>query len=139
MIVAAKEKSLTERKKFRTAILIAQGIIGKCPQIEPPVVHHFSEGSYAREIRMAAETVIVGKLHRHSHANVLSKGKVTVTSEYGTETFEAPRTWVSEPGIKRMVYVHEDCIWTTFHVTQSTDLEQIEKEIIAESYDDLLE
>ncbi len=122
---------------FRDNIFKAQGIVGAAPQVDSPVVHHFSDGSYGREIHIAEGVIIIGKIHKHSHLNVLSQGKVTVSSEFGNETFEAPRTWVSEPGIKRMVYAHDDVVWTTFHVTNSTDLTEIEKQIIAESYDEL--
>jgi len=46
-------------------------------------------------------------------------------------------------GAKRAVYVEEEAIWTTYHPTVvceiETDLEKIEKAVIAESYESLLE
>lgn len=138
-LAAVKNTSLAYREEFRERIFDAQDIIGTLPQTEPPVFHHFGDGSYAREIHIDKGVILVGKIHRHSHPNVLSKGKVSVSSEFGTETFEAPRTWVSQAGIKRMIYAHEDAVWTTFHVTDSVDLEQIEHELIAESYNELEE
>lgn len=138
-LAAVKNTDISFRKEFRKRIFDAQDLIGTLPQAEPPVFHHFGNGSYAREMHIEAGVILVGKIHRHSHPNVLSKGKVSVSSEFGTETFEAPRTWVSEPGIKRMIYAHEDAVWTTFHVTDSVDLDEIEKELIAESYNELEE
>lgn len=131
------KRTEVDAQAFRGSIFEAQNIIGELPQVEPPVFHHFGGGSYAREMHMDAGVIVIGAIHRHSHLNVLSKGSVKVGSEFGIEEFEAPRTWVSEPGIKRIIYAHTDTVWTTFHVTESTDLEQIEKELIAESYDDL--
>jgi hypothetical protein len=33
---------------------------------------------------------------------------------------------VTPPGTKRIVYVHEDTTWTTFHVTDSTTFEEVD-------------
>lgn len=127
-----------DAKAFRASIFAVQDIIGAQEQVEPPLYHHFGDdGAYARETHIPAGMIGVGAIHRYSHPNVLSKGKVTVSSEFGIEEFEAPRTWVSEAGIKRLIYAHTDSVWTTFHVTKSKDLDQIEKELIAECYDDL--
>ena len=99
-----------------------------------PVRHHFAPGSYGREIFLPARTVIVGKIHRHSHLNVLSAGKVIVLTERGLEELVAPCTFVSPEGTRRVVYTVEDAVWTTVHVTNETDLAVIERDIIAEDY-----
>jgi hypothetical protein len=49
----------------------------------------------------------------------------------------APATFVSQPGTKRVVYALKDTVWTTVHVTESTDLDEIEAEIIAPSFEAL--
>ena len=102
-----------------------------------PVNNYICEGNYAREIFINAGTCVVGKIHRHEHINVLSKGKCIVVTEDGREVLEAPKTWISKPGIKRAVYAYTDVIWTTVHPTNETDIEKIEEEVIAPSYDDL--
>jgi hypothetical protein len=105
-----------------------------------PVTHHFAPGVYAREMFLPADHTIIGKIHRHAHINIISKGRVKVSTEEGSEEIDAtehPITFTSLAGTKRAVYVIEDTIWTTIHVTNETDLEKIEEEIIAESYDDL--
>lgn len=43
---------------------------------------------------------------------------------------------VSEAGTKRAVHAHTDTIWTTIHLTDKTDLAEIEKELIAETYEE---
>ncbi len=130
---------LSNGQDFRRAIIDVEHQIGAAPQIDPPVFHHFSEGCYAREMHLAAGSVIVGKIHRHQHPIILSAGKISVSSESGSEIIEAPRTWVSEAGTKRLIYAHTDAVLTTIHITDSTDLEEIEREVIAESYEKLLE
>lgn len=105
-----------------------------------PVTHHFAPGVYAREMFLPADHTIIGKIHKHAHLNIISKGKVIVSTEDGTRELDAsdgPVTFTSFAGTKRAVYVIKDTVWTTIHVTDETELDKIEDEIIAESYDDL--
>jgi len=102
-----------------------------------PVNNYHCDGNYAREIFINAGTCVVGKIHRHEHINVLSKGKCLVVTEEGRETLEAPMTWISKPGIKRAVYAYTDVVWTTVHPTSETDIDKIESEIIAKNYDEI--
>jgi len=102
-----------------------------------PLNHYHCEGTYAREIFIPKNTIMVGKIHRHEHINVISQGSCWVTTEEGTELLTAPLTFISLPHIKRAVYAVEDTVWTTIHPTDKTDLKELEDEIIAPSYDDL--
>lgn len=98
-----------------------------------PVQHHFAPGQYAREIFIPQGSLIVGKRHVHAHVNILSLGKVMVFSEhFGLQEMQAPYTFVSPPGTKRVIAALEDTIWTTVHVTDKTDLSEIEAELIQE-------
>ena len=51
----------------------------------------------------------------------------------GREDFEAPATFISEAGVQKVVYCHEDTRWQTVHVTNKTDLVEIEKDVIVET------
>lgn len=96
--------------------------------------------TYAREMMIPKGTLIIGKIHRHQHLNFISKGKVTVFTEFGEKHLSAPCTFVSEVGLKRAVYAEEDTIWTTVHLTEfgnSSELDKIEREVIAPSYEDM--
>lgn len=109
----------------------AQGL----PQVDLPLKHTFTKGAYVREITLPAGAVIVGKLHRHEHLNFISRGDVTVVTEAGgVERLRGPVTMISPAGTKRVVYVHEETVWTTVHVTDETDLKKIEAETIAPNY-----
>lgn len=103
-----------------------------------PVTHRFTPGCYLREILMPKGTRIIGKIHATEHFNILLTGRVTVLTAEGVEEITAPYTFVSKAGVQKVVYIHEDCIWQTVHVTDKTDLEEIEKEVICEDYDHLL-
>jgi hypothetical protein len=102
-----------------------------------PVTHHFAPGLYAREIFIPAGVLIIGKIHRHAHVNTISKGKVTVATEFGLKELQAPVTFVSQPGTKRAVVAQEDTIWTTYHPTDETDLARIEDYVIAPTFEAL--
>jgi hypothetical protein len=85
-------------------------------------------------------TLIIGKIHRHQHLNIISKGKVVVYTEFGEKHMEGPITFVSEIGLKRSVYAVEDTLWTTIHLTQfvgEEHLGKIEEEVIAPDYQEM--
>ena len=107
------------------------------PQIECELNHSFSPGVYARELRLKAGSIVIGKIHKHQNMNIISKGEVTFFSTDGAVQVSAPYTFVASPGVKRVIYAHEDTVWTTIHGTHLTDLVEIENEFIAKSYDEI--
>lgn len=72
----------------------------------------------------------MSKMHRTEHMNILLKGSLTVATEDGIQLMTAPCVLKSMPGTKRIGYFHEDTSWVTVHPTGSTDLEEIEKQVI---------
>jgi hypothetical protein len=99
--------------------------------------HHFAPGVYARELRIPADHILVGKIHKHEHLCIVSAGDITVFSEFGCNRIRAPATILSKPGAKRVGIAHTDTVWTTIHPTSKTDLAEIEDEVIAKSFDDV--
>jgi hypothetical protein len=109
----------------------------KLPQLEIPPVHYFAKGLYAREIFIPAGTLLTGKIHKTEHLNIVSKGDISVVTESGIKRIVAPLTMVSQPGTKRVGYAHADTVWTTIHpnISNERDLDKLEEELIALSYD----
>jgi len=101
------------------------------------LVHTFTEGAYARQISIPKGSLIVGKIHRHAHLNFVMSGHVSVMTDEGVKEINGPVMFVSRPGTKRVVFAHEDTVWVTVHVTEETDLQKVEEQIIAKSFDDL--
>lgn len=99
--------------------------------IDIPVKHHFSQGVYAREITIPAGVTLVGKIHKFQQLNILSKGQMLVTTDDGVRRVKAPFTVVSPPGTKRAAYALTECVWTTIHGTDETDVDIIEAQYIA--------
>jgi hypothetical protein len=120
----------------RESIMSLQAHLSGMEQIDCPVKHYHAPNLYAREIFMPKGAVVVGKIHKHAHVNNISKGSVIVSTEFGNEQYDAPCQFVSKAGTKRAVLVLEDCIWTTYHPTSETELEKIEDEVIAKSFED---
>lgn len=107
-------------------------------RIEPVTNHYFANGCYVREMIVPAGNVVIGKLHKTPHITVLVQGKITITTENGSQTIEAPLTLVSPPGVKRVGYCHTDVIWHSIHsVGEERDLDRIEAMLIAPSFDEL--
>ena len=102
------------------------------------VRHHITDsGLYAREMIIPAGTVITGKIKKHEHISVISAGFVTEVTDAGLQRIKAPYTMISKPGTKRVVWAHETTVWTTIHASEETDLDKLESELIAASYDDM--
>jgi hypothetical protein len=110
--------------------------------IDGPLVHKFTDGMYIREIFMPAGSLWTSKIHKTEHPYVVSYGKVAVSID-AQEWYEitAPYTSITKPGTRRVLYILEDCIWTTFHridgmKSEYNDLSEEEIEKIVESIED---
>ena len=103
-----------------------ESVMTRFPLADMPLVHTFTPGLYTRQITMPKGSLVVSLTHKTEHPFVISKGRVSVwTDGDGVITFEAPYIGITKPGTRRVLYIHEDCIWTTFHATNLTDPEQI--------------
>ena len=110
------------------------------PETECPTVHQFADHAYAREVHIPKGILVIGKLHKQRHFNFISKGEVTFITEFdGLQRVKAPCMMVSEAGTKRVLYTHEETVWTVFHPLSWTpkdesELDKIEEEVIAKKY-----
>ncbi len=105
--------------------------------IELETIHHFAPGIYARELRIPAGVLLTGKIHKTEHLNMLVKGRIEISNAEGSKEMIAPQIFVSPPGTKRAGYAHEDSVWVTIHATTETDLEQLERDIVVDSFNEL--
>lgn len=123
----------------RDRIFAFEALLKQQPQLELKVVHHFSKDVYARELHIPAGTILIGEIHKFKNLNILSKGKIQVSTEDGLIEIEAPFTVVSPEGTKRVARALTNCIWTTIHGTNETDIAKIENHFIAKSEEEWLE
>lgn len=102
-----------------------------------PLKHTFVDGAYVREITMPKGALLTSKIHKIRHPYFVLRGDVSVLTENGVIRIKAPYSGITLAGTKRVLYCHEETVWTTVHITNETDLDKIEKQIIAESYDEM--
>ena len=103
---------------------------------EIPIEHFFMDGVYVRQMTMYKGTVVVGAIHKHLHMCFLLKGHLSVASRQGVKEYIAPCFIIAEPGEQRVLYALEDSLWFNTHKNPSntSDVKQLEKEIVATSY-----
>lgn len=97
---------------------------------ELPLTHTFSDGIYAREIYMPKGMVVIGHKHNTTHLNILSKGKCKVNINGQNFELTAPITFESKAGSRKVLFIEEDCFWTTIHKTDETDISVLENILV---------
>jgi hypothetical protein len=96
-----------------------------------PVKHSFIPGWYVREMTIPANTVFIGRTHRHGHRCVLISGRVALIDENrGTTTHEAPFEITTAPGYQMVLQTLTEVVGQTYHPnpTESRDIEALEAE-----------
>lgn len=130
--VTRKSDFLAKAFEVEAALLEKGALAGTDTEELCPVQHSFGDGCYVREWNSPAGVLTVSKVHKIAHPFFVLKGKVSVLTEGGVETITAPHYGITQPGTKRVLYTHEETQWVTVHVTDSTALDVIEKEIISD-------
>ena len=114
-------------------------LIGDSPEYLAlcPLKHTFADGCYIRELFMPKGMLFVTKIHKIKHPYFLLKGDCEILTEDGVKRIKGPFHGITPAGTKRVIFTHEDTIWVTVHVTTKTDIDEIEKDIIAKTYDEV--
>ena len=116
---------LRKRKKFREHIteLEEQGKkdnIFLSPEDTKklnPVKESFADGCYIREVFNPAKELIITKIHKKQHPFFLLSGEMSILTEDGIKHLKAPYHGITEPGTKRVIYTHTDCVFVSVHAT----------------------
>jgi hypothetical protein len=107
--------------------------LGKLPQCDMPLTHSFIPGFYVRQIFMPKGAIVISRIHKTTHPFVVTKGHAAVMDEAGyVEQIKAGHVGITTPGTRRVLFIHEDSIWTTFHAGNwpaDTDPDQIVAEV----------
>ena len=143
----AKGLQSQSRPEIRAAIQSLYDVMAAMPAnfdkecVDFPVKHYKAPGMIGREMFIPKGSIIIGKIHKHAHLNIVSVGHVRVVTEAGQVEIVAPHTFTSEIGARRAVFALEDTIWTTLHLNpndldpdDADDWEKLEAEIIAPDY-----
>ncbi len=123
---------------LREKILAIEAEMAKLPQVDCPVRHHFAPGIYAREMTIPKGVTLTGAVHKTEHLNIVSKGRIAVSTDDGIREVSAPFTFVSKPGTKRIGHAIEETVWTTIHATDETDIDKLVEELTESKASELL-
>lgn len=84
--------------------------------LECKTIHTFFPGIYRREIFMPAGSLLTSRIHKTAHPYFVMTGKLSVFSDNdGQQLIEAPFVGETRPAARRVLYIHEDCLWITTH------------------------
>jgi len=130
------------KKEFRTLMKSLDEAVSKLPgaikgNIPNTLEHTFAGGMYIRKMTLPAGMVFTTKIHKKEHPYFILSGDVTVITELGKVRIKGPHHGITKVGTKRAIYVHKDTVWYTIHITDLTDFEEIEKEVTAESFEEI--
>lgn len=102
------------------------------------LTHTFTPGLYSRTWEADAGTIWVSRVHKTRHQFVILEGVLSVWVD-GVETlYEAPFHGITEPGTRRILYIHENTKWVTFHANPDELNEDEIVELITEPHDNKL-
>ncbi len=119
----------------RERVLAFEHVLLHLPQTEIPVTHEFIKGLYRREITFKTGTFATGKIHRDDHMDVVLSGEMVVVSDGGYKHIKGPCFLTSIAGKKKAGYALTDCVWCTYHPTECTTVEAVEKELFIDDFD----
>jgi len=137
-----KEGRLAKRvtiEQYEYALAEALGPDGnKVDEInEKGLTEYFVEGAYIRQLFIPAGTTIVSKLWNRERLWVITEGDVSVVSETGKQRIKAPYIGMAPFGSKVALYAHEDTMWLAITGAESTNSEDVAKEVTAQTYNEL--
>jgi hypothetical protein len=103
-----------------------------------PLQHRFAPGIYLREIHMPAGVFVVGHEHATEHFNIVLQGRAQVRliradgESESVGMIEAPATFISEAGVRKVLIIEEDMIWQTVHANpdDERDIAKLEERYV---------
>lgn len=131
---------LTLSQPMRERVDQLEQAINHAPPVDCPVRHYFAPGLYAREMSIAAGTVVVGAQHTSENLIVVSMGRLKIVTEDGTKEVQAGDTLTCKAGMKNAVVALEDSRWTNFfpNPDNETDTEKLAERLTTSKACELL-
>lgn len=98
------------------------------PQVSIPATHRFAPGLYMREIRIPADTLMTGRVHRFEHVSVMVSGEMTTLVDGAMKRIAGYQPFIAPAGTKRVGYTHTEVVWLTVHLNpdELRDIAEIE-------------
>jgi quercetin dioxygenase-like cupin family protein len=101
-------------------------------EVDLNILHHFSDGLYAKQMTLPAGYEAGSHAHAYSHLSVLAKGRVIVETDNTMQEFNAPACIEIKAGIHHRIVSLEDAVWFCIHATEETDVSKVDEVLIKE-------
>jgi len=98
--------------------------------LDHQIIHHFSDGMYAKEMRVEAGQAILKHTHDFSHLSILARGRVAMLIGDEIEVIEAPACIDVKAGLVHGIKAIEDCVWYCIHATDEKDPAKVDEVLI---------
>jgi quercetin dioxygenase-like cupin family protein len=95
-------------------------------------MHHFSDGLYAKQVKIPANHVVGQHAHKYSHLSVLAQGKVLVEVDGQQFEYTAPACIEIKANKIHRVFAYTDAVWFCIHATSETDVDAIDQVLVSE-------
>lgn len=92
-----------------------------------------ADGVLARTVLMPKGEIIIGEKHKQETINILVRGELKVWVNGKVKHLKAPYMVKSKANTRKVAYIIEDTVWTSIHRVSSTDMENIEEEVIVKT------
>ena len=133
--------SCSNIKQQRVAILALEASLLSQEQIEIPPTHLMHGGMYARAVTVPAGTLLTGNIYKYDHIEVMTSGKILVTTDDGqSRQLSGFHLMPALSGKKRAAYAIDETTWITFHTVGNADNiepDDIQNLITCETFEDL--
>ena len=96
------------------------------------IEHHFSDGVYAKEMRIPAKHYVRKHVHDYSHLSVLASGVVTVRMNGRSHRYKAPACIAISAGVEHVIEAVTDAVWYCIHATEETDPDKVDQALLKE-------
>lgn len=111
---------------------------GTAERAEITMNEWFSDGTYARQVVIPANTCLVGETHKEEWIIIVSKGIIEVSTDDGPaitiDASERPQTFISKAGVKRAGFAHTETWWTGLRRTDLlTEADIREEQLVNDS------
>ena len=89
---------------------------------------------------MPKGSLVISFIHKQNHPSFFLSGEMSILKDTGeVERIKAPMKVMTEIGTQRVAYMHEDCVWVCVYKTDKETVEEAEKDIYTEDYNELPE
>lgn len=128
-VVDEQKERLISIERAEEALLNSPG------QIDIPITHHLHEVEdvYMRENLYPPNSVVIGHKHKTKHYNILLTGRMRCMNGDKVIEVKAPHIFMSEAGVRKVIFFPEESRIMTVHVTKEKDLLKLEEDIIEKS------